>query len=154
MSYSSWQDGLQHAKLPSPSPSHRVCSDSCQLSQWCYLTISPSVTPFSLCLQSFPASGSFPMNQLFTSGSQSFGASASVLPVNTQDWFPLGWTVWSPCSPRDFQESSPIPQFESINSLVHSLHYYGPTLTSIHECWKNHSFDYTDLCWQSNVSAF
>ena len=90
-----------------------------------------SVTRFSLCLQSFPTSGSFPMSQLFASGSQSFGASASVLPVSTQDWFPLGWTVWFPCSPRDSQESSPIPQFESIvsNDHIPSYRYTSPDLT-------------------------
>ena len=73
-----------------------VCSDSCLLSQWCYLTISSSVIPFSFCPQSFSASGSFPMSQLFTSGGQSIGASASasVLPINIQGWFPLGWTAW------------------------------------------------------------
>ena len=82
---------LQHARLSCPLLSPGFCSNSCPLSQWCYLTISPSVTHFS-CSQSFPASGSFSMNQLFTSGSQSIGASASasVLPVNIQDWFPFG----------------------------------------------------------------
>ena len=88
--------GLQHARLPCPSPSPRACSNSCPLSQWCHPTISSSVDPFSSCLQSFPASGSFQMSQLFTSGGQSIGvsASASVLPVNIQDWFPLGLTGW------------------------------------------------------------
>ena len=78
------------------SPSPRICSNSCPLSRWCHPTFSSSVVPFSSCLQSCPASGSFPMSQLFVSGGQSFGvsASASVLPVNTQDWFPLGWTGW------------------------------------------------------------
>ena len=74
-------------------------------------------------------------------------ATASVLPVNIQDWFPLG----SPCSPRDSQESSSTPQFKSINSLARSF-LYRPTLTSINDYWKNHSFDETDLCWQSNIS--
>ena len=84
---------LQHARPPCPSPSPRVCSNPCPLSQWCYPTISSSVVPFS-CLQSFPASGSFPMSQLFVSGGQSIGvsASASVLPMNIQGWFPLGLT--------------------------------------------------------------
>ena len=97
---------------------------------------------FSSCLQSFPASGSFQMSQLFTSGSQSIGVSAStsVLPMNTQDWFSLGWTGWIPCSPRDSQESSPTPQFKSINSLAFSF-LYSPTLTSIYDYWKNHSLD-------------
>ena len=86
--------GLQHARLPGPSPSPRVCSNSCPLSQWCHPTISYSVAPFSSWPQSFPASGSFQMSQLFTSGGQSIGASASVLPMNIQDWFPLGWPGW------------------------------------------------------------
>ena len=83
--------GLQHARLPCPSLSPGVCSNSCPLSWWCCLTISSSATPFSFCLQPFPASGSFPMSWLFTSGCQA-SASASVFPVNIQDWFPLGLT--------------------------------------------------------------
>ena len=88
--------GLQHASLPCPSPTPGACSNSCPLSRWCHPTISSSVSPFSSCLQYFPASGSFPVSQFFTSGGQIIGvsASASVLPVNTQDWFPLGWTGW------------------------------------------------------------
>ena len=86
--------GLQHARLPCPSPTPRACSNSCPSSWWCHPTISSSVIPFSSCLQSFPASGSFPMSQFFTSGDQSIGASASVLPMNIQDWFPLGLTGW------------------------------------------------------------
>ena len=88
--------GLQHARLPGPSPSPRVCSNSCPLSQWCHPTISYSDAPFSSWPQSFPASGSFQMSRLFTSGGQSIGASASasLLPMNIQDWFPLGWTGW------------------------------------------------------------
>ena len=82
--------GLSHTRLPCPSLSPRVCSKSCPLSQWCYPTISFSVIPFSSCFQSFPASGSFPMGQFFTSGGQSIGA--SVPPMNIQDWFPLGLT--------------------------------------------------------------
>ena len=86
---------------------------------WCYLTISSSAAPFSFCLQSFPASGSFPVSQLFVSGGQiiAVSASASVLPMNTQGWFSLGLTGWSPCRLRDPQESSLASQFESINSL-------------------------------------
>ena len=96
VSDSLWPHGLQHARLPCPSPTPRVYSNSCPLSQWCHPTISSSVTPFSSCLQSFPASGSFQMSQLFTSGGQSIGVSAStsVLSMNIQDWFPLGWTGW------------------------------------------------------------
>ena len=86
--------GLQHARLPCPSPSPGVYSNLFPLSQWCHSTILSSVVPFSSCLQSFPASGSFLMSQLFAPGSQSIGvwASASVLPMNIQGWFPLGWT--------------------------------------------------------------
>ena len=93
MSDSLQPHALQHARLPYPLPTPRAYSNSCPLSQWCHPTISSSVVPFSSCLQSFPASGSFPMSQLFTSGGQSTGVSSSVsvLPVNIQDWFPLGW---------------------------------------------------------------
>ena len=84
--------GLQHARLPCPSPTPGACSNSCPSSRWCHPTISSSVIPFSSCLQSFPASRPFPMNQFFTSGGQSIGASASALPMNIQDWFPLGLT--------------------------------------------------------------
>ena len=119
--------GLQHVRLPCPSPTPGAYSNSCPSHRWCHPTISSSVIPFSSLLQSFPASGSFPMSQFFTSGGQIIGvsASASVLPMNIQDWFPLG----SPCSPRDSQESSPTPQFKSINYLVLSF-LYSPTLTS------------------------
>ena len=88
--------GLQHASLPCPSPSPRVCSNSCPSSWWWHPTISSSVLPFSSCPQSLPASECFPMSQFFTSGGQSIGASASasVLPMNIQNWFPLEWTGW------------------------------------------------------------
>ena len=88
--------GLLHTRLPCPSPTSRAYSNSCPLSWWCHPTISSSVIPFSSSLQSFPASGSFPVSQLFTSSGQSIGisAAASVLPKNIQDWFPLGWTGW------------------------------------------------------------
>ena len=96
VSDSLWLHGLQHARPPCPSPTPGVYSNSCPLSQWCHPTISSSVIPFSSHLQSFPASGSFQMSQLFTSGDQSIGVSAStsILPMNIQDWFPLGWTGW------------------------------------------------------------
>ena len=86
----------QHTRPPCPSPAPGVYPNSCPLSQWCHPTISSSVVPFCSCPQSFPASGSFPMNQLFASGGQNIGVSAStsVLPMNTQDWSPLGWTGW------------------------------------------------------------
>ena len=126
--------GLQHTRLPCPSPTPRACSNSCPSSRWCHPIISSSVVHFSSRLQSFRASGSFPMSQFFTSGGQSVGASASpsVLPMNIQDQFPLGLTG---CISQDSQESSPTPQFKSINSLVLSF-LYGPTLTSIHDYWK------------------
>ena len=88
--------GLQHARPPCPLPAPRVYSDSCPLSQWCHETISSSAVPFSSSFQSFPASGSFQMSQFFASGGQSIrvSASTSVLLMNIQDWFPLGWTGW------------------------------------------------------------
>ena len=102
--------------------------------QWCHLTISSSVIPFSSHLKSFPASGSFQMSQFFTSGGQSIriSASASVLPMNIQDWSPSEWTGWISCSPRDSQESFPTPQFKSISVFALSF-LYSPTLTSIHD---------------------
>ena len=137
-----WPYGLKHARLPCPSPTPGACSNSCPSSWWCHPTTSSSVIPFSSCLQSFPASGSFPMSQFFASGGQSTGvsASASVLPMNIQDWFPLGLTGLNSSQSRDSQKCSPTPQFKSINSLAFGF-LYGPTLTFIHDYWKNHSFD-------------
>ena len=134
VSGSLWPHEPQHARLPSPSPTTGVHPNPYPLSQWCHPTVSSCVVPFSSCPQSFPASGSFQISQFFPSGGQSIGisASASVLPMNVQDWFPLGWTGWIPCSPADSQESSPTPQFKSINSLLLSF-LYSPTLTSIHD---------------------
>ena len=109
---------LQHIRPPCPSPTPRAYPNICPSSRWCHPTISSSVVPFSSCPQSFPASGSFQMSQLFTSGSQSIGVSAStsVLPMNTQDWSPLGWTGWislqSKGLPRVFSFSW-TPQFKS-----------------------------------------
>ena len=96
VSDSLWPHEPQHTRSPCPSPTTRVYSNSCPLSQWCHPTISSSVVPFSSCLQSFPASGSFQMSQFSASGGQSIGvsASASVLPMNIQDWFSLEWTGW------------------------------------------------------------
>ena len=96
VSDSLWPHGLQHTRPPCPSSAPGVYSNSCPLSQWCHTNISSSVIPFSSHLQSFPASGSFHMSQFFATGGQSIGASASasVLPMNIQDWFPLGWTGW------------------------------------------------------------
>ena len=145
VSDSLWSHGLQHARLPCPSPTPRVYSNSCPLSQWCHPTISSCC--LLLLLSSIFRIRSFLRSQFFASGSQSIGASASasVFPMNMQDW--------SPCSPRDSQESSPTPQFKSIISSALSF-LYGLTLTCVHDYWKNHSFDWTDLCWQSNVFAF
>ena len=108
MSNSLWPHGLQHARPPCPSPTPGVYSSLCPLSWWCHPSISFSVIPFSSHLQPLPASGSFPMSQIFASGGQSIRVSASslVLPMSIQDWFPLG----SPCCPRDSQESFPTPQ--------------------------------------------
>ena len=94
MSNSLRPHGLQHTRPPCPSPTPRVYSNTCQLSQWCHPTSLSSVIPFSPCLQSFPSSGSFQLSQLFASGGQGIGvlASTSDLPMNIQDWFPLGWT--------------------------------------------------------------
>ena len=124
---------LQHSRLPCPSPTPRACSNSCALSRW---SISSSVSPFSSCLQSFPASGSFLMSQLFTSGGQSIGASASasVLPKNIQDWFPLGFTgliLLSKGLSRAFSNTTVQKNLFLVLSFL-----YGPTLTSIHDYWK------------------
>ena len=117
--------------------------------------ISSSVISFSSHLQSFPAPRSFQMSQLLASGGQSIGVSASisVLPMNTQDWFPLGWTGWISLQSNGLSRVFSNTKVQNINSLVLSF-LYSPTLTSIHDYWKNHSLDWMDLCWQSNVSAF
>ena len=140
MSNSLRPHGLQHTRPPCPSPTPRTYSNSCPSSQWCHPTISPSVIPFSSCLQSFPAPGSFPMSQFFASDGQSIGvsASASVLPMNTQDWSPLGWTVWISLQSRGLSRVFS-------NTTVQQHHFsalsflYGLTLTSIHDYWKNHT---------------
>ena len=115
---------LQHTRLPCPSPTPSVYSNSCPLNQWCHPTISFSVVPFSLCLQSFPASGSFPMSQLFASGGQSIGvsASASVLPMNIQDWFPLGWTGWISLQSKGLSRVF-------CNTTVQTHQFFGPQLS-------------------------
>ena len=124
------------------SLSRWVCSDSCPLNQWCYLTISSSATHFCFCLQSFLASESFPVSWLFPSGGQSTrsSVSATVLPMNIQGWFTLGLTGLISLLSKGLYESSPTPQFKSISSSVLSL-LYGPTHTSIHDYWENHSLD-------------
>ena len=144
-----WPHGLQHARPLCTSPTPGVYSNLCPLSWWCHTIILSSVIPFSSCLQSFPASGSFQMSELFPSGGQRIEVSASswVLPMNIQDLFYLGWTGWislkSKGHSRVFSNTTDQkhqPQFKSINSsALSSLH--SPTLTSIHDHWKNHSFD-------------
>ena len=134
--------GLQHARPPCPSPTPGVCSNSCPLSRWCQATISSSVIPFSFCFQSFPASGSFQMSQFVPSGGQSIGvsASASVFPMNTQDWSPLGWTDRISLQCKGLSRVFSNTTVQNINFLTPSL-LHSPTLTSIHDHWKNHSLD-------------
>ena len=133
---------MQHTKPPCPSPTPRIYPNPCPLSWWCHPTISSSVVPFSFCPQSFPALGSFQMSPLFTSGGQSTGVSVStsVLPMNTQDWSPLGWTGWISLQSKGLSRVFSRPQFKSINSSALSF-LYSPTLTSIHDYWKNNSLD-------------
>ena len=142
MSVSLQPHGLQHARPPCSSPSPKAYSNSCPLSWWCHPTISSSIISFSSHFQSFPVLGSFQMSQIFSFGGQSIGVSASglVLPTNNQDWFLLGCTVGTSCSPRDSQQSYPTPQFKSSNAAALSF-LYSTTLTSIHDPWKNNSFD-------------
>ena len=138
MSNSLWPHGLQHARHLCLLLSPWVCSDSCPLSWWCHPTISSSVVPFSSCPKSFSASGSFPVSQLFSSGGQSTGASAStsVLPMNIQGWFPLGLTCLNSLLSKGLSRVFSNTIVQSINSSVLSL-LSGPTLTSIHDYWKN-----------------
>ena len=128
----------QNARPPCPSPTPGVHPNPCPSSWWCHPAISSSVVPFSSCPQSFPASGSFPISQLFASGGQSIGVSAStsVLPMNTQNWSPLEWTDWISLQSKGLSRVfSNTTQFKSINSSAHSF-LYSPTLTSIHDHWK------------------
>ena len=144
-----------HERFPCPSLSTKVYSNSCSLSCWYHPFSLSSVIPFSSCLQFFPKSGIFIMSRHFPSGGPSIGASAlaSVLSINIQGWFTLGLTglisLQSKGLPRVFSSN----RVRSINSSVLS-HFYCPVLTSMHDSWKNNSFDETDLCWQNNVSAF
>ena len=141
VSDSLWPHGLQHARLPCPSPTLRAYSNSCPLTQWYHPTISSSVVPFSSHLQSFPASESSNESVLRIRWPKywSFSFSISLL-MNIQDWFPLGWTGWISLQSKGCSRVSPTPQFKSINSLALSF-LYSPTLTSIHDYWKNHTFD-------------
>ena len=146
--------GLQHARPPCPSPTPRVYPNSCASSQWCHPAISSSVVPFSSCPQSLPASGSFPVSQLLASGGQSIGvsASASVLPVNTQDWSPLGWTGWISLQYKGLSRVFS-------NTTVQKHQFFGtqPFLWSnSHICdyGKNQSFGYThQMCFSINPGA-
>ena len=133
---------LQHARPPCPSPTPEAYPNSCPSSRWCHPAISSPVVPFSSCPQSFPASESFPMSQLFTWDGQSIGVSVQ---HQSFQWTPRtdllsDGLIGSPCSPRDSQESSPTPQFKSINSSALSF-LHSPTLTSIHDHWKNHTLE-------------
>ena len=143
VSKSLWHYGLQHAGSPCPSPAPGAHSNSCPLSQWCHPTISSSVVPFSSCPQSFAASGSFPMSQFFTSGGQSIGVSAStsVLPMNIQDWFPLGWTDLISLQSKGLLRVSS-------NTIVQKHQFFSAQLSLLstshihtHDYWKNHNFD-------------
>ena len=142
VSDSLWPHKLQHTRPPCPSPTPEVHPNPCPLNRWCHPTISSSVVPFSTCPQSFPASGSFQMSQLFASGGQTIGVSASksVLPMNTQDWSPLGWTGWVSLQSKGLSRIFSNTTVQSINSSVFNF-LYTPTLTSIHDHWKNHSLD-------------
>ena len=155
MSDSLWPQESQHARPPCWSPTPGVHSNSCPLRQWCHPAISSSVIPFSSCPQSHPASGSFPMSQFFSWGGQSIGVSAlaSVLPMNTQDWSPLGWTGWISLQSKGLSRVFSNTAIQKHQSLAPSC-LHSPTFTSIHDHWKNHSPDKTDLYWQSNISAF
>ena len=141
-------------KISCSPPTPRTCSNLCPSSWWCHPTISSSVVPVSSCLQSFPTTGSFPVSQFFTSGGQNIGASASavVLPMNIQDWFPLGFTGLI------LQSKRLSKVFSNTRVQKHQFFKTQPSLwfslTSIHDYWKNHSFDYMDLCQWSNISAF
>ena len=141
MSDSLWLHGLQHSRPPCPSPTPGVYSNSCPLSWWCHPTISSSVILFS-CLQSFPASGSFPMSPFFASGDQSIGvsASASVLPMNIQDWFPLVSTGWISLLSKGLSTVFSNTAVEK-HQFFRLSFLYSPTIISIHDYWKNYSFD-------------
>ena len=147
VSNSLWPHGLQHSRLPCPSPTPKAYSNSCPLSWWCHPIISSSVIPFSS-LQSFSASGSFPVSQFFTSSGQSIGASAStsVLPMNTQDWSPLGWTGWISFR-MDWLDllavqgtlKSLLQHHSSKASILWHSAFFRVQLSPDH--WKNHSLD-------------
>ena len=146
--------GPQHARPPCLSPTPGVHSNSCPLSQWCHPTISSSVVPFSSRLQSFPALGSSPVSQFFSSGGQSIGvsASASVLPMNTQDWSPLGWTGWISLQSKGLARVFSNITVQKRQSSVLSF-LYSPTLISIHDYWKTKALTRWTLVGKA-ISAF
>ena len=131
----------QHARPPCPSPAAGVYPNACPLSWWCHPTISSSIVPFSSCPQSFPASESFPVSQLFAWGGHCTGVSAlaSFLPKNTQDWY-LEWTGWISLQSKGLSRVFSSTTVQIINSSALSF-LHSPTLTSIHDYWKNHSLD-------------
>ena len=141
MSNSLRPHGLQHTRLTCLSPTPRVCSNPCSLSQWYHPTILSSVTPFSSCPQSFPASGSFPMSLLFASGGQSIGASAWVLPKNIQYWFPLGLTGFDLLVVQGTLKR--LLQYHNLKTSIlwYSVFFMGQ-FSSVHDYWKNCSFNY------------
>ena len=145
----------QHARPPCPSPTLGVHPNPCPLSRWCHPTVSSSVVPFSSSLQSCLASGSFQMSQLFPSGGQSIrvSASTSVLPMNTQDWSPLGWTAWISLQSKELSRV-----FSNTTAQKHQFFSVQPSSQSnshIHTWPQEKPWPWLDeLCWQSNVSAF
>ena len=131
--------GLQHARPPCPSPTPGIYSNSCSSSKWYHPTISSSVIAFSSYFQSFPASGSFPMSQFFASSDQSIrvSASASVFPMNIQDWSPLGWAGWISLQSKGLSRVFSNTTVQKHHFFSAQL-FYNPTLTSIHDYWENH----------------
>ena len=140
-------------QCPCPSPTPGACSDSCTLSWWCHPKFPFFVVPFSSYLQSFPASGFFLKIQLFPSGGPCTGACFSISLSNEYLGLISFRTEWFDLLAVHGTVKSLLQHISKALLLWHSASFYGPTLTSIHDYWKNHSFDYTDLCWQSDVSA-
>ena len=150
--YSLWPHRLQPGRLPWPSPSPRVFSNSCPLSQRCHPTVSSSVTPFSSCPQSFPASGSFPPSWVFASGGRSVGASASVLPMNIQDWSPLGWTGWISLQSKGLSRvfsSTTVQRHQFFGSQTSFSLLLVYKLSCTYSSWSNVFWKYSDT-----VSSF
>ena len=140
--------GLQHTRLPCPSPTPGACWNSCPLGRWCHPTISSSLVPFSSCLQSFPASGSSLMSQFFTSGGQGTGASDSVLPMNSQDWFPLGLTGLISLHSKGLSRAFSNTTTTSSKTLIlwYSAFFRVQLSHPYTTTGKTRSFDETDLC--------